>query len=370
MIRWRDRRGPGAAAPRDTPEPRPVARPAGGGRGAAGARARAGRGRARVQAAPTAGVDLLRPLPGGAGSGGLPVFLAGPADGMTPDALEPNDRFEQAVAVNVGAVYRQLNFVPAPGTAADGDFYMFRAKPGDCYLVQTGDLAPGLDTTILLWRAAPTREGRRLLAQNDDSRPAQRGSRQRGALVQRHGYAGGRGSPQLRLGSAHRPARQDVLVGRADRPAHAGPNADAAAPGAPGRERRPRPGRGPRAGARGRAGARPPRAHAAPGAPAAHPAGHGPAAGAGQPDRPRRHGDRDARDRVGRCGGLCGRRRRARPGAGRRHRRLAGAAHRPADQRPAADRDHRRQRGVALAGGFIGLMPFPGAGPGASAPAT
>jgi hypothetical protein len=171
MIRWHDRRGPGAA--------RRAIRPARGlwpvllGAGAALLALAPGPGGAAPtrQTAPTAAVDLLRPLPGGAGSGGLPVFLAGPADGMTPDALEPNDRFEQAVAVNVGAVYRQLNFVPAPGTAADGDFYMFRAKPGDCYLVQTGDLAPGLDTTILLWRAAPTREGRRLLAQNDDSRP-------------------------------------------------------------------------------------------------------------------------------------------------------------------------------------------------------
>ena len=88
-----------------------------------------------------------------------------------PDALEPNDTFASAAPINVGAVYQRLNFVPGPTGGADADFYSVRAKPGLCYLVQTGDLAPGLDTTILLWQAAATREGRALVAQNDDARP-------------------------------------------------------------------------------------------------------------------------------------------------------------------------------------------------------
>lgn len=115
---------------------------------------------------------LLHPQGGGAGSGGLPVFDAGPPDGMQPDSLEPDDSFETAHALNVGAVYQHLNFVPSqPWIAADVDYYGFKAKPGNCYAVSTGDLTAGLDTTILLWQSAPTREGRRLLAQNDDLHP-------------------------------------------------------------------------------------------------------------------------------------------------------------------------------------------------------
>lgn len=121
---------------------------------------------------PSATLDpLLHPQTGGAGTGGVPVFLAGPADGMTPDRLDPNDQFEQAYAINVGALYQHLNFVPALPGPSDTDFYSFRTKPGNCYALTTGDLAAGLDTTILLWKAAPTREGRRLVAQNDDSHP-------------------------------------------------------------------------------------------------------------------------------------------------------------------------------------------------------
>jgi hypothetical protein len=110
----------------------------------------------------------LRPQNGEAGTGGLPLFDAGPADGLQPDTLEPNDQFEIAHPVNVGAVYSHLNFVPLVGAESDADFYSFQTKPGNCYRLTTGDLTAGLDTTIRLWQTAPTREGRRLLAQNDD----------------------------------------------------------------------------------------------------------------------------------------------------------------------------------------------------------
>jgi hypothetical protein len=111
---------------------------------------------------------LLQPQNGGTGTGGLPLFDAGPAEGLEPDALEPNDQFETAHPVNVGAVYSHLNFVPPAGIGADADFFSFQTKPGNCYRLTTGDLTAGLDTTIRLWQTAPTREGRRLLAQNDD----------------------------------------------------------------------------------------------------------------------------------------------------------------------------------------------------------
>ncbi len=114
---------------------------------------------------------LLHPQAGSAGTGGVPAIAAGPLDGLTPDLLEPDDRFEEAHPLDLGMVYQHLNFVPATPGANDADFYSFRTKPGNCYALTTGDLTAGLDTTILLWTAAPTREGRRLLAQNDDARP-------------------------------------------------------------------------------------------------------------------------------------------------------------------------------------------------------
>jgi hypothetical protein len=110
--------------------------------------------------------QLLLPQPGDAGSNGLPVFDAGSADALQPDQLAPNATFEQARLLIPGAVYRHLNFV---GNAGAVSFFAWHAKPFDCYAAQTGDLSPGLDTSMLLWRAAPTREGRALVAQLDDA---------------------------------------------------------------------------------------------------------------------------------------------------------------------------------------------------------
>jgi hypothetical protein len=109
---------------------------------------------------------LLQAQAGDAGSNGLPVFDAGTAEATGPDKLAPNATFEQARMLIAGAVYRHLNFVDNPAAVA---FFAWYAKPFDCYAAQTGDLSPGLDTAILLWRAAPTRENRKLLAQNDDA---------------------------------------------------------------------------------------------------------------------------------------------------------------------------------------------------------
>jgi hypothetical protein len=114
------------------------------------------------------GADLLHPQKG---DGGVDVFTAGPADGMSADALEANDAREEARAVNVGAVYKYLNFVTLLPDVTDADFFTFDAKPGLCYLVQTGDLSSGLDTTILLWQPVATEDKWKLLAQNDDAHP-------------------------------------------------------------------------------------------------------------------------------------------------------------------------------------------------------
>lgn len=120
--------------------------------------------------------DLLHPQ---RGDGGVDVYGAGSTDGMWPDAFEPDNTREEAKPINVGAVYKYLNFVPvqppaapaAPPALSDPDFYSFRVKPGLCYMVQTGDLSSGLDTTLLLWQAVTGKERWKLLAQNDDAHP-------------------------------------------------------------------------------------------------------------------------------------------------------------------------------------------------------
>ena len=116
---------------------------------------------------PASAGDLLHPQP--SSEGGLPVFAAGPPDATAQDAFEPNDAREQAKPVNVGALYKYLNFIHQVQASTDVDFYTFRAKPGLCYLVKTQDLSPGLDTTILLWQAVNGREKWKLVAQNDDA---------------------------------------------------------------------------------------------------------------------------------------------------------------------------------------------------------
>jgi hypothetical protein len=119
-----------------------------------------------VAAIVTSNGQILQPQAGDAGSDGLPIFDAGPADARQADKLAPNATFAQARLLIPGAVYRHLNFVGNPAAVA---FFAWHAKPFDCYAAQTGDLSPGLDTALLLWRPAPTREGRKLLAQNDDA---------------------------------------------------------------------------------------------------------------------------------------------------------------------------------------------------------
>lgn len=113
-------------------------------------------------------IDLLHPQKG---EGGLDMFIAGPSDGMAPDAFESNNSREGAKQINVGAIYRYLNFVPQTPPSVDTDFYLFRAKRGLCYLAGTGELSSGLDTTLLLWRAVATRDKWKLQAQNDDAQP-------------------------------------------------------------------------------------------------------------------------------------------------------------------------------------------------------
>lgn len=131
--------------------------------------------------------DLLHPQQGGAGGGGIPVFIAGPADAMQPDGLELDDTKEQAKPLNVGAKYSYLNFVPGawsryyssvPAPNQDTDFYTFHAKPGLCYLVQTSDLSVGLDTTVVLWQLVTNVSNKskatsrwKPVAQNDDAHP-------------------------------------------------------------------------------------------------------------------------------------------------------------------------------------------------------
>ncbi len=90
----------------------------------------------------------------------------------TPDRFEPNYDFDHAATIATGLAYDNLNFVPLGGAAEDNDFYKLWVKPGLLYTCETLNLAPGLDTNIILYDAS--RNG---LGGNDDVTPGDYRSR-------------------------------------------------------------------------------------------------------------------------------------------------------------------------------------------------
>jgi len=70
------------------------------------------------------------------------------------DAYEPNYSFDTAANLGVGQM-ADLNFyVYPPGSAGvDNDFFSIYVKPGQELLIETTDLAGGVDTNIILYRS-------------------------------------------------------------------------------------------------------------------------------------------------------------------------------------------------------------------------
>ena len=88
------------------------------------------------------------------------------------DAYEPNWDFERAADIAVGQVL-DLNFYPWPADhpGPDNDFFRFSVKAGQALSFETLDLAPGLDTNLILYR-----EDRTVIAGNDDCNSSERRS--------------------------------------------------------------------------------------------------------------------------------------------------------------------------------------------------
>lgn len=97
-----------------------------------------------LQATPTPGPSpTITPFP--------PTLTPYPG---SPDRFEYNGRFEDASLLAPNVKYDNLNFVPfqpPSQTTADNDFYRLPVKQGIYYTCQTLDLAPGVDTNLIVY---------------------------------------------------------------------------------------------------------------------------------------------------------------------------------------------------------------------------
>jgi len=77
-----------------------------------------------------------------------------PVPGATPipgaDQLEPNYDFDHAATIGTDITY-QANFIPWGGGGEDNDFYKIWIKPGLHFVCETLDLAPGVDTNMIVF---------------------------------------------------------------------------------------------------------------------------------------------------------------------------------------------------------------------------
>jgi len=70
------------------------------------------------------------------------------------DRYEPNFNFDVATLFALGVKYTNLNFAPWAGSdpnAPDNDFYKIYVKPGLLVTCETLELAPGVDTNLILY---------------------------------------------------------------------------------------------------------------------------------------------------------------------------------------------------------------------------
>ena len=88
------------------------------------------------------------------------------------DRFEPNYDFDRAATIATGVTYDNLNFIPWGGAAEDNDFYKLWIKPGLLYTCETLNLAPGLDTNIIIYN-----HNRNGIGGNDDVTPGDYRSR-------------------------------------------------------------------------------------------------------------------------------------------------------------------------------------------------
>jgi len=105
-----------------------------------------------------------------------PPTAAPPPTAIPPEVMydqyEPNYDFGTAANVGVGQTLG-LNFNPYPAgsEAVDNDFFRLYVKAGERLLIETTELAPGLDTNIILYRG-----NGQVVTGNDDCAPGERRS--------------------------------------------------------------------------------------------------------------------------------------------------------------------------------------------------
>jgi hypothetical protein len=68
------------------------------------------------------------------------------------DQFEPNFDFDTAATIATDVTY-QVNFIPWGGAGEDNDFYKIWIKPGLHFVCETLDLAPGVDTNMIVYDA-------------------------------------------------------------------------------------------------------------------------------------------------------------------------------------------------------------------------
>lgn len=82
-----------------------------------------------------------------------PTPTAAPSQG---DAWENNYDFTHAARIAVGDTITPLTFgcpFPEPLGCGDNDFFKFAVKGGYCYVAETIDLSPGIDTNVIIYGA-------------------------------------------------------------------------------------------------------------------------------------------------------------------------------------------------------------------------
>ncbi len=101
---------------------------------------------------------------------------------IRPDDYEPNPTADQAASIGVGqTVDLNFNGWPAGNDAVDHDFFRLYVKQSDRLLIETTDLAEGLDTNVIVYDS-----GGGVAAGNDDCQAGER----RSCLTWEPGYDG------------------------------------------------------------------------------------------------------------------------------------------------------------------------------------
>jgi hypothetical protein len=123
-------------------------------------------------------IDIALPTPTATATG-QPTATRAPTrtptsipDEVRPDDYEPNYDLNSAANIGVGqTVELNFNAWPPGSPEVDNDFFRLYVKPNEQLLIETTDLAQGLDSNIIIFKEDGT-----VVAGNDDCQPGERRS--------------------------------------------------------------------------------------------------------------------------------------------------------------------------------------------------